>query len=124
VHAISLRPLREFWSRHVDAEIRLKAWHKTISTGTWASLADMRATFGRATDIYEDVTIFDVGGNTHRIIAGVDYEKQVVYVKHVLTHSDYARDAWKKDAKRPKKPWTKPPADKEPERKRKKKKKR
>ena len=101
---ISLRSLREFWSHHADAEMRLRAWHKTVSRGTWASLAEIRATFGRATAVHEDVTIFDVGGDKYRIIAGVDYEKQVVYVKHVLTHADYDREAWKKDAKRPEKP--------------------
>ncbi len=28
----------------------------------------------------------------------------IVNVKHVLTHADYDREAWKKDAKRPEKP--------------------
>jgi hypothetical protein len=64
----------------------------------------VRATFGRATDVYEDMTIFDVGGNNYRIVAGVDYRKQVAYVKHVLTHAEYDRETWKKDAKRPEKP--------------------
>lgn len=112
MHVISLRPLREFWSVHAEAEARLRAWYKTVSTGTWATLSELRATFGRATDVYEDMTIFDVGGNNYRIIAGVDYEKQIVYVKHVLTHAEYDRESWKRDAIRPTSP--RRPAERKP----------
>jgi mRNA interferase HigB len=48
-------------------------------------------------DIYKEGTIFDIGGNKYRLIAGVDYEAQVVRVKQVMTHAEYDRDKWKKE---------------------------
>ena len=42
-------------------------------------------------------TVFNIGGNKYRLIVEVKYDRQVIYVKHVLTHKDYDKDAWKKD---------------------------
>jgi mRNA-degrading endonuclease HigB of HigAB toxin-antitoxin module len=31
------------------------------------------------------------------LIVEIKYNKQVIYVKHVLTHKDYDKGSWKKD---------------------------
>jgi len=40
------------------------------------------------------LTVFDVGGNKYRLIACVRFEKQIVYIKAVLTHREYDKGAW------------------------------
>ncbi len=42
-----------------------------------------------------DLTVFDIGGNKYRLIAWIRFEKQIVYIKTVLTHHDYDEGAWK-----------------------------
>jgi mRNA-degrading endonuclease HigB of HigAB toxin-antitoxin module len=32
-----------------------------------------------------------------RLIVSIDYARQVIYVKHVLTHKEYDKENWKKD---------------------------
>ncbi|MGH9845610.1 MAG: type II toxin-antitoxin system HigB family toxin, partial [Blastocatellia bacterium] len=44
-----------------------------------------------------DCTVFNIGGNKYRLVVSIDYRKQVIYVKHVLTHSEYDKENWKKD---------------------------
>jgi mRNA interferase HigB len=39
--------------------------------------------------------VFNVGGNKYRLIAHIRFEKQIVYIKAVLTHTEYDRGAWK-----------------------------
>jgi mRNA interferase HigB len=39
--------------------------------------------------------VFDIGGNKYRLIAYIRFEKQIVYIKAVLTHRDYDKGAWK-----------------------------
>jgi mRNA interferase HigB len=41
-------------------------------------------------------TIFDVGGNNFRLIAFVDFGKQLVQVADVMTHAEYEKERWKK----------------------------
>lgn len=42
-----------------------------------------------------DLTVFNVGGNKHRLIAFVHYLRQIVYIKHILTHEEYDEGVWK-----------------------------
>ena len=39
--------------------------------------------------------MFDIGGNKYRLIAYIRFEKQIVYIKRVLTYRDYDKGAWK-----------------------------
>lgn len=39
--------------------------------------------------------MFDIGGNKIRLIAGVSYSTQQVYIKYVLSHAEYDKDKWK-----------------------------
>ncbi len=42
-----------------------------------------------------ELAVFDIGGNKYRLIAYVRFEKQIAYIKAVLTHRDDDKGAWK-----------------------------
>lgn len=87
--------LREFASRHPQAQEPLQAWRHVIERHTIPHWAALKALF-KATDKVGDLTVFDIGGNKYRLIAFIRFEKQIVYVKHVLTHTEYDKGGWKK----------------------------
>lgn len=35
--------------------------------------------------------VIDIGGNNLRLIAAIDFSKQLVFVKHIYTHADYSK---------------------------------
>jgi mRNA interferase HigB len=39
--------------------------------------------------------VFNIGGNKYRLIAALHFNRRKVYIRHVLTHPEYARGAWK-----------------------------
>jgi mRNA interferase HigB len=39
--------------------------------------------------------VFNVKGNRYRLVAEINYRFQRVYIRHVLTHTDYDREGWK-----------------------------
>jgi mRNA interferase HigB len=41
-------------------------------------------------------TVFNISGNKLRLITDVVYRYQTIYIKHVLTHAEYDKGAWKK----------------------------
>jgi mRNA interferase HigB len=96
---ISLKPLKEFWNRHPDAELPLRKWFKTVTAASWTSLKDVRATYAHADGIGSGaghtLTVFNIGGNKYRLIARIRYDYQLVNVRHVLTHGEYEQGAWK-----------------------------
>jgi len=96
---ISLKTLRQFWQRHADAETPLRDWFGTTKTARWNDLTDVRATFASADPVTvasgNTTTVFNIGGNTYRLITAIHYNTGVVYALLVMTHAEYSRDKWK-----------------------------
>ncbi len=96
MRVISPKKLRDFWTIHPRAEVSLRAWLQIVKAASWTGWADLNATFPRA-DRVGRLTVFDIGGNTFRLIARVEYRLKTIYIRHVLTHADYDKDEWKND---------------------------
>jgi mRNA interferase HigB len=71
----------------------LHGWKRIIEKSVFADFAALRRSF-RAVDEAGDKLVFNIGGNKWRLIAHVNFECQIVYVKGVLTHADYDRGGW------------------------------
>lgn len=99
MRVISLKPLREFWEEHPDAEEPLRQWYKTATAAEWKSLKDVRKTFSHADGVGskrgDTLTVFNIGGHKFRLIARIRYDYQLVNVRHVLTHDEYDEEKWK-----------------------------
>ena len=94
MHVISRKPLRDFWTRHPDSETALARWFKVMERTDFHTFDELRAAFPSA-DQVGDWTVFNIGGNKYRLIAYIRFEKQILYIKAVLTHKDYDKGAWK-----------------------------
>lgn len=95
MHGISRKALRGFWEKHPDSESSLSRWFKAVKNSNFLTFNDLRSAFPSA-DKVDDLIVFDIGGNKYRLIASVHFNRGKVYVRHVLTHSEYDRGKWKK----------------------------
>lgn len=99
MRVISLKPLREFWRRHPDSERPLRMWYKVATNADWRSIRDVRRDYPSADGVPSSdgdaLTVFNIGGNKHRLIARIRYEYRLVNVRCVLTHAEYDRGYWK-----------------------------
>jgi mRNA interferase HigB len=93
---ISVIRLKEFWLTHPRAETPLATWYQVVRRATWKTTAEMLQTWPSA-DIVERLTVFNIGGNDFRLIARVEYQRQEVYIRAVLTHAEYSKEDWKHD---------------------------
>jgi mRNA interferase HigB len=41
--------------------------------------------------------VFNIGGNDFRLITRVEYQRQEIYIRGVLTHAEYDKEDWKND---------------------------
>ncbi len=96
MHIISMRRLREFWEVHSMAEAPLRAWFTHVEQATWPNFVAVRRDFPNA-DLVARLTVFNISGNKFRLIARIEYEKQRVYIRAVLTHPEYDSERWKND---------------------------
>jgi mRNA interferase HigB len=93
MRVISRKALREFWEGNPASETPLRRWYTQMVKGTYRTFADLRAGFGSSTEWVGDYVVFDIGGNKFRLVAGMDFERGIAYIKSVMTHKEY--DAWK-----------------------------
>ena len=42
-------------------------------------------------------TVFNIKGNKYRLIASINYIRQIIYIKYILTHAEYDKNNWKRD---------------------------
>jgi len=99
VRVISLKPLREFWEQHADAETPLRQWYKLATNARWGNLQELRADLPRTDGVTnkqgETLTVFNIGGNKYRLIARIRYDYQLINVREILTHAEYDKEKWK-----------------------------
>jgi mRNA interferase HigB len=91
---ISNSALRAFAEQHVDSEGALQGWRRLIEKNSFRNWAELKLAFNTV-DKVGDFAVFDIGGNKYRLIAFIRFERQIVYVKAVLTHRQYDKGTWK-----------------------------
>jgi mRNA interferase HigB len=96
MHVISKKKLRAFWEKHAKARSPLEAWYQVAKHAEWESFADVRKVF-KVADSVGRFVVFDIGGNNYRLIAVIHYNRGKLFVRHVLTHAEYAEGKWKDD---------------------------
>ena len=94
MHIISRKKLLEFSKVHQNAGASLDTWYRTAKSAKWKNLVEVRKTYPSA-DIVGKYTVFNIKGNNYRLIAEINYRSQTIFVRYILTHSEYDKDKWK-----------------------------
>lgn len=92
VRIFSRGTLISFWETHPDAEEALRLWFAMVEKAAWAGPADIRAIFGSADFLAGNRVVFNIKGNSYRLIAQVKYGPLfLVYIRFIGTHAEYDR---------------------------------
>lgn len=92
---ISRRTLRDFvdgLEGHKDRpalKSALDAWYAEVSRAAWKSSSDIKASYASASIVSADRIVFNIKGNSYRLIVAVDFEKSLVWIKWIGTHRAY-----------------------------------
>lgn len=86
---IAKRTLREFWTANPDAERPLQAWYKEVEAEKWTSPHDLKARYPRASVIRDNRAIFRIRQGRFRLVARINYDAGLVYIRFVGTHAQY-----------------------------------
>ena len=94
MHVISRKKLLEAAAKHTDLSVSLDAWYRIARSAAWLNLVDVRRNFPSA-DAVGKHTVFNIKGNSCRLITEIYYESQVILIRAVLTHAEYDKEGWK-----------------------------
>ncbi len=86
---IAKRTLREFWEKHSDSEQYLKTWYETAKASDWKSPNDIKKSYINASILKNSRVVFNIKGNSYRLIVKFNYERQWAFIRFVGTHAEY-----------------------------------
>lgn len=88
---IARKHLINFWRIHPDAEQPLKAWYDEVAHASWKRPQDIKNKYRNASFIAGNRVVFNIKGNTYRLVVAVAYSFGAVYVKFIGGHAAYDR---------------------------------
>jgi mRNA interferase HigB len=91
VRIISRRRLVEFWKLHPDAEQPLRAWYAETKKANWKSPAEIKAIYQSVSILSDNRVVFNIKGNTYRLVVIVEYSQGKMFIRFVGTHAEYNR---------------------------------
>jgi mRNA interferase HigB len=89
MHLVTRQKLKQFWQKYPDAEGVLTAWAKEVEHARWKTPNDIKARYRSADPIGDNRVVFNIKGNSYRVIVKIHYNTQVVYIRFVGTHAEY-----------------------------------
>ncbi len=94
MHVISKKKILEATVLFPESASALEGWYRVISKNTFKNHAELKKTFGTV-DKVNNLYVFNIGGNKIRLISSIHFNRQRIYIRHVLNHKDYDKAKWK-----------------------------
>lgn len=89
LRVIAKKILREFWERHNDCEQQLKSWYQEASNAEWTNPNEIKSEYPSASIIGKDRVIFNIKGNSYRLIVRINFDYQMLWIRFIGTHAEY-----------------------------------
>ena len=86
---ITKRRINEFIEKYTDSKIALSDWYSKTSKADWSSVEDVKQLFRSVDAIGNKRYVFNIKGNSYRLIAIIRFEYKIVYIRFIGTHAEY-----------------------------------
>lgn len=81
--------LRDFWKKHSDSEQSLKSWYQEAERSQWNSPNQLKMEYPSASILADNRVVFNIKGNTYRLITKINYDFGAVWIRFIGTHAEY-----------------------------------
>jgi mRNA interferase HigB len=95
MRVISKKKIQDFIAANPESKTSLENWYRIVSKSDFLNFAQLRLTFPSA-DLVDDLTVFNISGNKFRLVVAIHYNRQIVYIRDILTHAEYDKNKWRK----------------------------
>lgn len=84
--------IARFARKHAASRSSLQRFLEIARAADWRHFPALKRSFSAADYTASGMVVFDIGGNKYRILATVDFQKQILLIERVLTHEEYSRE--------------------------------
>ncbi|MDR0865731.1 MAG: type II toxin-antitoxin system HigB family toxin [Candidatus Symbiothrix sp.] len=88
---ITHKTITKYTQNHADAEIALNDWFEKTEQSEWNCFADIKAVFNSVDSVGNKRYVFNIKGNSYRLIALILFVPKIVYIRFIGTHAEYSK---------------------------------
>ncbi len=88
---ISRKKIRNFWEKHSDARPALESWYADAKKANWNTPSDIKDVYKNASLLASNRVVFNIKGNKYPLVATVQFEYGIVYIRFIGPHKEYDR---------------------------------
>jgi len=67
----------------------LDSWYREAQQAEWKNSTDIKAIYAHASIVGSDRVVFNIKGNSYRLVVAVDYGRAIVFIKWLGSHKEY-----------------------------------
>ena len=83
------KALVDYYTRHPDSKTSLEDWFFKTKKSEWNNFAEMKNTFSSVDTAENRRYVFNIKGNTYRLVVIVLFVPKYVYIRFIGTHAEY-----------------------------------
>ncbi len=88
---ISYGTLSQFYKKYPDSKDALNNWYRLTIAADWSSFHEIKELFNSVDAVGNDRFVFNIRGNTYRLVAMIFFDIRTVYIRFIGLHKDYDR---------------------------------
>ncbi len=88
---LGLPKLEEFKRNHADVRRPLDAWRLEVERASWQTTQEIKQSYRSADFLSDNRVIFNIKGNTYRLVVQVRYQNGLVVVEWIGSHAEYSK---------------------------------
>jgi mRNA interferase HigB len=89
MRVFSKSTLVDFYLKHNDCKDQLLTWYKVTTKANWTNFNDVKRYFNSVDCIKDSLLIFNIKGNSYRLVVNFNFKAQWAFVKFIGTYADY-----------------------------------
>ncbi|WP_235048426.1 type II toxin-antitoxin system HigB family toxin [Arcticibacter svalbardensis] len=84
-----MKTLKDYIQEFNQAEQALLSWHEEAVYASWNNPNELKAQYKNASIINEKRVVFNIHGNSYRLIVDIEYRLKIVFVVWFGSHNQY-----------------------------------
>jgi mRNA interferase HigB len=89
MNVITRRTILYYINNYPLAANSLKIWYDELSKANFENFNDLKNTYGNASIVANNRVVFNIKGNSFRLVVSINFKKQALYVIWFGAHAEY-----------------------------------
>ncbi|HCW07535.1 MAG TPA: addiction module toxin RelE [Cytophagales bacterium] len=91
MRVIAVKTLREYINKFPKVKQAVLSWYEEVESAEWQNPNDLKKHFRNASVISGKRVVFNIHGNSFRLIVDIEYRLKIVFIVWFGTHAEYDR---------------------------------